>query len=246
MEQSLDPRRARHRQAVTGALLALALAAAGPGGEVGAPSAHAGTEEIAATRAQVRQVQEQLNALGYDAGPVDGQYGRTTRQAILQFERDHDLPTVGLPDAQVRARIEAALRRERADPGAQDGGADDAHDGEPGASAEDATKGHPDGDSRTDRAHDLAGTRWRLHHPQGQTIVLTFERGGAIQAPAGTWQWERRDNGRIVIRYDSGSRLTSRLIGQLHTPRQMRGWGRDTFGERWQWSAERLDARNGS
>jgi hypothetical protein len=250
MEQPPGHTSARRRRAAQGVLLAVAIAAAGPGGGLDAPGARAGTEDIAATRAEVRQVQRQLNALGYDAGPVDGLYGQATRQAILQFERDHDLPTIGIPDAEVRERIAAALRRQRAEE-AGDSGAEAGRDAETEAAVENGeTNGKQAGGKQAGgdpgQATALAGTRWRLHHPQGQTIVLRFQQGGAIQAPAGTWRWERREDGRIVIRYDSGSRLTSRLIGEIEGPQRMTGWGRDTFGQRWQWSADRLDARSGS
>ena len=177
MEQSPDPRRARHRQATAGALLALALAAAGPGGAVDAPVARAGTEEIAATRAQVRQVQQQLNALGYDAGPVDGQYGRKTRQAILQFERDHDLPTVGLPDAHVRERIAAALRRKRADRAAEDGGELAIYDSEARELA-----GEPNLVTAADIIRDMGPET--LIIKKGEHGALLFTDGAIFSAPA--------------------------------------------------------------
>ena len=42
-----------------------------------------------------RQVQTLLNALGYDAGPVDGLPGNRTRNAVAEFQRDNDLPPTG-------------------------------------------------------------------------------------------------------------------------------------------------------
>ena len=251
MEQAPGQTKASRRRALLGAILALGLASPSLGGVFDVPAAHAGTDDVAATRAEVRQIQKQLNALGYAAGPVDGKYGQTTRQAILQFERDHDLPAVGMPDDAVRERIADALRRKRrqddsdTDPPDQNTavspqGEDDQGDTDINAD----TTGDITGDTGGELS--LPGTRWRLHHPQGQNIVLEFQRGGAIEAPAGNWRWERRKDGRVVIHYDSGSRLTSRLVGQVRGPRQMRGWGQDTFGERWQWSADRLNADPGS
>jgi hypothetical protein len=221
-----------------------------------APDVHAGTDDVAATRAEVRQIQEQLNALGYDAGPVDGAYGQQTRKAILAFERDHDMPAIGMPDDEVRRRIEKALARKRAGDGDGDGGnagqrtqqreqdrnVEVEDTGEKGAASTPSDRAR----DRQQQAHvDLPGTRWRLHHPQGQNIVLEFRPNGELQAPAGNWRWERKD-GRVVIHYDSGSRLSSRLVGKLHTPRHMDGWGQDTFGERWHWSADRLPDRGES
>lgn len=40
----------------------------------------------------IRQVQELLNSAGYDCGAADGVSGKKTNSAILQFERDHNLP----------------------------------------------------------------------------------------------------------------------------------------------------------
>jgi len=248
MEQAPGQTKASRRRALLGAILALGLASPSLGGVFDVPAAHAGTDDVAATRAEVRQIQKQLNALGYEAGPVDGKYGRTTRQAILQFERDHDLPAVGMPDDAVRKRIADALRRKHrpdaSDTDPPDANAAVAPHGEDNQGEDD--QGDADITGETAGEISLPGTRWRLHHPQGQNIVLEFQRGGAIEAPAGNWRWERRADGRVVIHYDSGSRLTSRLVGQVRGPRQMRGWGQDTFGERWQWSADRLNAGTGS
>ena len=43
----------------------------------------------------VSEVQERLNALGYDAGPVDGVMGGKTRDAVRKFEADFDLQVDG-------------------------------------------------------------------------------------------------------------------------------------------------------
>lgn len=47
----------------------------------------------------VRDLQEQLSGLGYALGRVDGIYGRLTRDAVLEFQGDNDLPTTGKVDA---------------------------------------------------------------------------------------------------------------------------------------------------
>ena len=46
---------------------------------------------------QIRNIQEALDARGYDPGPVDGQMGRRTRQAIRQFQTDEKLRVDGKP-----------------------------------------------------------------------------------------------------------------------------------------------------
>jgi len=43
----------------------------------------------------IAETQRLLNELGYDAGPVDGQMGPATRQAIRSFQRDAGLPITG-------------------------------------------------------------------------------------------------------------------------------------------------------
>jgi tellurite resistance protein len=55
--------------------------------------------ELAADRATIREAQEQLNALGYDAGPADGLIGPRTRQALRDFQSSVGLPPSGVLDA---------------------------------------------------------------------------------------------------------------------------------------------------
>ena len=58
--------------------------------------------------AMVARAQDRLNALGYDAGPVDGNFGRQTRRAILEFEFDHELEATGSVSHALLARLDAA------------------------------------------------------------------------------------------------------------------------------------------
>jgi hypothetical protein len=46
----------------------------------------------------VAEVQRKLNALGYSAGPVDGEMGPQTRRAIIDFQRNAGLRPNGRPD----------------------------------------------------------------------------------------------------------------------------------------------------
>jgi len=50
------------------------------------------------------QVQDELAREGYDPGPVDGVIGAQTRDAIIDYQKDHDLPVTG--------RIDTPLLRE--------------------------------------------------------------------------------------------------------------------------------------
>ena len=43
----------------------------------------------------VRAAQEALNARGYNAGPVDGQYGASTQDAVRRFQQSAGLPANG-------------------------------------------------------------------------------------------------------------------------------------------------------
>ncbi|WP_206057401.1 UvrD-helicase domain-containing protein [Nitratireductor sp. XY-223] len=56
-------------------------------------------EKSQAQSAQVRQIQIQLNAYGYDAGPVDGLEGPRTRAAIAAFQEANGIPVTGQPDS---------------------------------------------------------------------------------------------------------------------------------------------------
>lgn len=55
----------------------------------------------------VKRLQDTLNHLGYEAGPVDGQPGRQTRAAIRAFQQDAGLPADGHPSPPVLQAAEA-------------------------------------------------------------------------------------------------------------------------------------------
>ncbi len=46
--------------------------------------------------ADLRAIQEELKALGFDPGPVDGIYGSRTRAAVRAFQSEHGLPMDGI------------------------------------------------------------------------------------------------------------------------------------------------------
>lgn len=76
------------------------------------------TPADSSVRAGLRELQANLNALGYDAGSVDGVMGRRTSAAVAQFEADNGYPVDGQPDQNVvRAialAVESGWRREPA------------------------------------------------------------------------------------------------------------------------------------
>ncbi|HEY5819184.1 MAG TPA: peptidoglycan-binding protein [Mesorhizobium sp.] len=44
----------------------------------------------------VKDLQEALKALGYDAGPVDGVFGATTESAVKKFQQDKEIAVDGV------------------------------------------------------------------------------------------------------------------------------------------------------
>ena len=78
------------------AVLALALCMAFP----------AGALEQGDAGDRVKQLQETLLLLGYDAGTPDGQYGPLTEQAVSAFRLDHGMPPGGGADEETLAVLE--------------------------------------------------------------------------------------------------------------------------------------------
>ena len=58
---------------------------------------------------EVMQLQRALNALGYQAGTVDGKYGAYTENAVRMFQRDKGLYMDGMASDETQAAIYAAL-----------------------------------------------------------------------------------------------------------------------------------------
>jgi peptidoglycan hydrolase-like protein with peptidoglycan-binding domain len=55
---------------------------------------------------EVEWAQQTLQEQGYDPGPIDGLMGRKTRDALGQFQRDHDIPKSGKVDTATKAALE--------------------------------------------------------------------------------------------------------------------------------------------
>lgn len=53
-------------------------------------------------QADVRQVQERLKDAGFNPGPVDGQFGPQTREALKEYQKAHGLPQTGQLDEPTR------------------------------------------------------------------------------------------------------------------------------------------------
>lgn len=54
------------------------------------------TLNIGSTGPEVKLVQSLLNRIGYNAGPVDGDFGRTTQQAVIAFQQNNGLYPDGI------------------------------------------------------------------------------------------------------------------------------------------------------
>lgn len=52
-----------------------------------------------------KQVQEKLRALGFDAGPVNGDFDGKTQAALAQFQLSRDLPASGQLDDRTAAEL---------------------------------------------------------------------------------------------------------------------------------------------
>lgn len=61
----------------------------------------------AKTSNMVAATQANLARLGYQPGPIDGQYGPRTSEAIRQYQRDYGLPVDGKLSGQVALEIES-------------------------------------------------------------------------------------------------------------------------------------------
>lgn len=61
--------------------------------------------------AAVRDLQDQLSALGYPAGAIDGQFGSRTREAVLAFQADNNLPCDAIVGGQTWDALQAAVPR---------------------------------------------------------------------------------------------------------------------------------------
>src|SRR5436305_12321646 len=53
----------------------------------------------------IKQVQEKLHQQGFDAGPVNGDFGSKTQTALGQFQRSRTLPASGMLDARTLAEL---------------------------------------------------------------------------------------------------------------------------------------------
>jgi peptidoglycan hydrolase-like protein with peptidoglycan-binding domain len=66
----------------------------------------------------ISRVQEKLRALGFDAGPVNGDFGAKTQAALAQFQLSRTIPASGQLDEQTLAELGVARDGAQASAGA--------------------------------------------------------------------------------------------------------------------------------
>jgi lipoprotein-anchoring transpeptidase ErfK/SrfK len=82
-----------------------------PSGCVGFAASPVGAIVTGSSRASVMRVQQRLLDLGFWLATVDGQYGLTTSQAVMAFQKWHGLPRTTVVDETTAARMNTQLCR---------------------------------------------------------------------------------------------------------------------------------------
>jgi len=70
------------------------------------PSSQSIAQSNSSGNQSILQMQQQLNALGYDAGTADGVMGQKTRNAISAFQEDNNLKATGRLDLPTKSALE--------------------------------------------------------------------------------------------------------------------------------------------
>lgn len=78
---------------------------------------------VSQTADEVREYQQQLAALGYEVGAIDGISGPKTKAAVLKFQADQQLVTDGIVGPATRATLIRALDAKRGNQAASGGAA---------------------------------------------------------------------------------------------------------------------------
>ena len=69
----------------------------------------------------ISEVQEKLRELGFDAGPVNGDFGTKTQAALAQFQLSRTMPASGQLDEETLQQLGVQQPEERAADGGQPG-----------------------------------------------------------------------------------------------------------------------------
>ncbi len=99
-------------------LVLLAVSCGEEGGDYGDGAARRRDWRTSGSLAKTEQsnptdivMQERLQGLGYDPGPIDGLVGTQTKTALMRYQRDHGLLASGLPGPATRAHLMPASFR---------------------------------------------------------------------------------------------------------------------------------------
>ncbi|HEX9904283.1 MAG TPA: peptidoglycan-binding protein, partial [Propylenella sp.] len=74
----------------------------------GAPQMNRGKAPAILSAAEMREVQERLNAMGHAAGDPDGRLGELTRAGVKQAQFAFDLPPDGYPTRELLEKLRGA------------------------------------------------------------------------------------------------------------------------------------------
>ncbi len=77
---------------------------------------HPGLQPDGVVRDQLRILQQELAARGYEVGAIDGVLGERTRAAIRAYQRDKGLPVTGKATRALVAQLQTAPQAERRPP----------------------------------------------------------------------------------------------------------------------------------
>jgi peptidoglycan hydrolase-like protein with peptidoglycan-binding domain len=64
-----------------------------------------GSRSSTRASSDTRELQRALSQRGYDVGPIDGVYGPRTRQAVLDYQRQHNMQATGQPTSQMMSDL---------------------------------------------------------------------------------------------------------------------------------------------
>jgi peptidoglycan hydrolase-like protein with peptidoglycan-binding domain len=188
-------------------------------------------------QALVRKIQRLLRQHSFDAGPVDGIIGPTTKKAIEAFQTSIGVPADGRP-SQGLVELLQELGASEPKPGGLAGAKS-----KPEArqqAAVDVTAGTVLRSQPLSQLS-LTGTTWRFIDETGSSIVLEFAPNGVVKGVLyeSFWSWLQNSK-EVVILYNNGMGLTVSRTGRLSSDFQMSGQADPSRGEGWLWSAERI------
>jgi peptidoglycan hydrolase-like protein with peptidoglycan-binding domain len=218
--------------------------------------------------AEIREIQESLTALGFDAGPADGLLGEQTRSAIVKAQRQLGWETDGEPSPELlevlrrtmAARKRAVAAPESALPQTEGGAAgrqaatepadeaqrtDQAATGSSEASDEDGVAPatatpDPSRPATPEVRYGIAGSKWNFADSTGANFTAVLRPDGTVRGPvlSGDWTWQAEGSS-ISMEYRNGIGHWSKRQGVLQSGNAMQGTGQSSLGDTWTWNATR-------